>query len=306
MPKTNVPKFGVAGFPPNFTKSEYKKKRDNIFEWLHSINLDWIELQNTYGVKMPTDQALRYKELANRFNIGMSIHAPYFITLASADIDIVKRSQERIRQAFRLAEILGSERVIFHPGHFPGKLDSERKAGIRTLIARVNEIKDDLPTNKVKLYPEIAGKTNQLGSLMEIVEICEKVTFARPCLDLAHLHAREGGSLVKTENIVNALDTIEKHLGRDSLENCHIHMYPVGVNRLGENEHRAFADRVTNLQYNMFDSNNSDDWYYPQVEPFIAAILHKEISPIVICEAKDTQDVGAILMKKCYFNKRGK
>ena len=304
MHKTDVPKFGVAGFPPNFTKSEYKKNRDNIFEWLHSLNLDWIELQNTYGVKMPEAQALRYKELANRFNIGMSIHAPYFITLASADPEIAKRSQERVKQAFRLAEILEAERVIFHPGHFPGKLESDRKRGLKTLIARLNEIKDDLPIDKVKLYPEIAGKINQLGSLMEIVEICDQVTFARPCLDLAHLHARDGGSLVKTENIVNAFDIVEKHLGRDRLEDCHIHMYPVGVNNLGENEHRAFADRVSNIQYDMYAANNSDDRYYPQSEPFIDAILHKQINPIIICEAKNTQDVGAILMKEGYFNKR--
>jgi deoxyribonuclease IV len=301
-----IPKFGVAGFPPNFIKSKYKKSRDNIFEWLHSLELDWVELQNTYGVKMPEAQALRYKELAAQFNIGISIHAPYFITLASSDPEIVKRSQERIMQAFRLADIIGAERVIFHPGHFPGKLEDHRKQGIKNLIARVNEIKDDLPTEKVKLYPEIAGKINQLGSLMEIVEICDKVSFAQPCLDLAHLHAREGGSLVNTVDIINVFDIIEKYLGRDTLQSCHIHMYPVGLNHFGENEHRAFADRINNLQYDMFDNKDHDGRYYPQAEPFIEAILHKRINPIVICEAKDTQDVGAILMKNIYFAKRGK
>jgi len=305
MPKVYVPKFGVAGFPPNFKKSKYKKSRDNIFKWLNSLNLDWIELQNTYGVKMPEEQALRYKELAKQSNIGISLHAPYYITLASADQSIVRRSQDRVVQSFRLAEITGAERVIFHPGHFLGKHDIDRKKGTEKLIRRINEIKDDLPTNKVKLYPEIAGSINQLGSLMEIIEICSKVTFARPCLDLAHLHAREGGSLVNTADIVNVFDKIEKYLGRATLENCHIHMYPVGVSHLGENKHRAFSDRITHLQHNMFESN-TDDKYYPQAELFIEAILHKQINPIVICEAKDTQEVGAILMKKIYFNKREK
>ena len=50
-------KFGVAGFPINFFNSEYGKKRDNIFKWLEEINLDCIELQCTYGIRMQEEQA---------------------------------------------------------------------------------------------------------------------------------------------------------------------------------------------------------------------------------------------------------
>lgn len=67
--------FGVAGFPPAFFESTYRKKRENIFEWLNKIGLDWVELQNTYGVKMKDAQAYLYKQLAQEYGIGISLHA---------------------------------------------------------------------------------------------------------------------------------------------------------------------------------------------------------------------------------------
>ncbi|HUT96455.1 MAG TPA: TIM barrel protein [Candidatus Paceibacterota bacterium] len=304
MPEPEV-KFGVAGFPPNFFKSDFKNKRENIFQWLNFLGLNWIELQNTYGIKMPDEQAIKYRELASRYKIGISIHAPYYITLASKDKEIVKRSQERIKKAFHLAELINSQRIIFHPGHFPGTSDNDRKAGLDKLIQNLNEIKDDLPTEKIKIYPEISGKVNQLGSLMEIIEICNKVNFARPCLDLAHLHAREGGILKAPEDILNIFDTIEKHLGKKMLKQCHFHMYPVGIDHTGEKGHKAFSDKTKGNQLAFSkDDYYNDDRYYPQVEPFIDAILKRGLNPVVICEAKDTQDEGAILMRDYFIEKK--
>lgn len=297
-------KFGVAGFPPNFMKSKFKSKRENIFQWLNSLGLNWIELQNTYGIKMPDEQAIIYRKLSSQYEIGISLHAPYYITLASEDREIVKRSQERIKKAFHLANVINSQRVIFHPGHFPRSSNEDRKLGLSKLIQNLNEIKDDLPIDKVKIYPEISGKVNQLGSLTEIIEICKKVGFARPCLDLAHLHAREGGSLKTSDSILNIFDIVEKHLGRSMLKACHIHVYPVGVNHTGENNHKAFTDRIRIKQLTLFERNHNDDKYYPQVEPFIDAILGRDLSPVIICEAKDTQDEGALLMKDYYFLKK--
>jgi len=298
-------KFGVAGFPPNFFNSDFKNKRENIFQWLNFLGLNWIELQNTYGIKMPDEQAIKYRELASQYKIGISIHAPYYITLASKDEEIVKRSQERILKAFRLAELINSQRIIFHPGHFPGISDNDRKAGLDKLIKNLNEIKNDLPIEKVKIYPEISGKVNQLGSLIEIIEICKNVSFARPCLDLAHLHAREGGILKTSEDILKVFNIIEEHLGREMLKQCHFHMYPVGLNHTGENGHKAFTDKIKGSQLGLLkDDYHNDDRYHPRVEPFIDAILKRGLNPVVICEAKDTQDEGAILMRDYFIARR--
>ncbi len=293
-------KFGVAGFPINFFNSEYKKNRDNVFKWLKEINLDCIELQCTYGIRMKEEQANKYRLLAKEYNITMTIHAPYYISLASIKNDVVERSKEEIKKAYELAKILGVKRIIFHPGGGYGKTEEERKLGLERLIGALKSLEKDLDTENIKIYPEIGGKINQLGSLDEIIKICKEVSYARPCIDLAHLHARELGSITSKQKVVEVLQKIEKELGRDILEETHFHVYPVDYTDKGEKIHKAFGERKTNNQLSLFEE---DDEYMPKAKYYIAAIKEMNLQPITICEAHNTQDIGAILMKNLYYEK---
>lgn len=297
MEINNEPLFGVAGFPPAFFESEYRKKRRNIFEWLNSLSLNWVELQNTYGVKMKEAQAKEYRELASKYNIGVSIHAPYYITLASGDPDVVKRSIERIFQCYWLADVIGAKRIIFHPGFYNGKSDEDRRRGLKQLINELLAIKKDIPDG-IYMYAETAGKHSQLGSVEEIMEICSAVPYVRPCLDLAHIHGFTNGSLISVESIIAVIDYVEQKLGKEMLEETHFHMYPVEIDKNGEKRHRAFFEKNEAQQMNL--CSNEDDWFYPRPEHFISAIKRKGICPIVVCEALNSQEQGAMLMKKMY------
>ena len=289
----------MAGFPPAFFTSAYGKKRENVFAWLRSLDLNWIELQNTYGVKMQDEQALLYKRLAAENNIGISLHAPYYITLASGDSDVVKRSKERILQCFALAEKINSKRIIFHPGHFPGNRADERESAILKIADGLNEIKNERPDG-IRIYPETAGKKSQIGSIGDVVRICELVDYALPCVDVAHVHGYEGGTLMTSDSIIQVLDVIEKKLGLDYLRQTHFHMYPVKIDRNGEKKHKAFHDRIEKKQKEFFESTVADR-YYPLAEDFITAIKSKNIKPVIVCEARDSQERGALLMKETYF-----
>jgi len=293
MPKTKdmVPLFGVAGFPVNFFKSEYRKNRDNIFKWLKGLDLDILELQCTYGIRMGDEQALRYKKLAEENDILLTIHAPYYVNLGSKKPQTVINSKQEIIKAFKLANLIGAGRIIFHPGGGHGKTDQDRADGIKQIIDSLNDIKSDIDTENVKIYPEIGGKVSSLGSLDEIIRICQNVDYAYPCIDLAHLHAREQGSMCAENNIIDVLNKIENELGRDYLDNTHFHMYPVDYTIGGEKIHRAFADKD--------EFNNA---YMPLANDFISAIKAKKVKPLVICEAYNTQEIGAILMRDLYKN----
>lgn len=293
--------FGVAGFPPAFFESEFKKKRENIFEWLYNIGLDWVELQNTYGVKMRDSQAFLYHELSEKYGIGISLHAPYYITLASADGEVVKRSKERILQCFNLAQKIGSKRIIFHPGHFPGKEKADREKALVNIIDELNSIEERIPEG-IYLYPETAGKHSQIGSVEEIISICKRVKYTRPCIDVAHVHGFENGSLTSVERILDVFNKIEIELGRNYLEETHFHMYPVEIDHNGEKRHKSFDDIIENQQIELFQ-NSYFDRYLPLPEHFVRALLNKSLSPVVICEARDSQDSGALLMKSIYFEK---
>lgn len=292
-------KFGVAGFPINFFSSQYGKKRENIFSWIQEIGLDAIELQCTYGIKMKEEQATLYRKLAKEHGLILTMHAPYYISLASNNSEVVERSKAEIKKAFELAKILGVKRIIFHPGAGYGKTIEDRKKGLQRLIAALNSIRDDLDTKNIKIYPEIGGKINQLGSLDEIIEICKNVDYARPCIDLAHLHARELGSMTSKNKIVNVLKKIEIELGRDILEETHFHVYPVDYTDKGEKVHKAFGENKDNSQLSLFET---DDEYMPKAKDYINAIKEMNLKPVTICEAHNTQDIGAKLMKDLYFD----
>ena len=294
----NEIKFCVAGFHLNFFNSPYGKKRENIFKWINEIGLDGIELQCTYGIKMKKEQALLYRNLAEKNNLIMTMHAPYYISLASIKPEVVERSKLEIKKAFELADILGVKRIIFHPGAGYGKTEEDRKVGLDRLINALNSIEDELDTKNIKLYPEIGGKINQLGNLDEIIEICKKVKYTRPCLDLAHLHARELGSLNSKEKIVEVLKKIESELGREILEETHFHVYPVDFTDKGEKVHKAFGDKKEDSQLSLFVN---DDEYMPKAEDYIGAIKELNLTPVTVCEAHNSQDVGAKLMKDIYF-----
>lgn len=207
-------------------------------------------------------------------------------------METVKRSQLEIQKAYELAKILGVNRIIFHPG---GGFQN-RKEGLEQLIAALNEIVLGLDPS-IHLYPEIGGKVNQLGSLDEIIEICKRVPIAYPCIDFAHLHARELGSMKCKENILSVLDKIERELGTDKLLQTHFHVYPVDYTEKGEKVHKAFGDKKEETQLSLFEE---DFEYYPKAEDYITAIKEKGLAPITICEAHNTQDTGAILMKSLY------
>lgn len=300
-PHGKTPRFGVAGFPPNFFESELRKKRDNIFLWLEQLGLDWIELQCTRGVKMKPEQAQLYHQLAEQHGIGISIHGPYFISLASGDPEVVARSRERVLQCFALAVELQSQRIIFHPGYFPGNTEDDRRKAVNQIISELNSLKPDIPKG-IYICPETAGKNSQIGSLDEILEICERVEYARPCIDLAHVHAFAHGSLWDTEDISAVFHRISGRLGAEYLSDIHIHMYPVDYNLHGERKHKAFDDRIeADGQLSIFDPLLPQrDRFYPRAEHFIAAVKEADIHPVVICEAYNTQDVGAAQMKNLY------
>lgn len=251
---------------------------------------------------MKPEQAHLYRDLAKQHGVGISIHGPYFIALASGDSGVVERSRERVLQCFALADELQTNRIIFHPGYFPGSTKDDRHLAVKQIIKELNTLKGDVPKG-VYLFPETGGKVTQIGSLDEVLTICEQVEFCKPCIDLAHIHAFERGSLWTTQDISEVFCKIEKRLGAKYLDLLHIHMYPVDYDIHGEKKHKAFDDRIEVYeQLSVFQDSQPRDRFFPRAENFIASIKELRIKPIVICEAYNTQDIGALLMKKLYFN----
>ncbi|MCY2929822.1 MAG: TIM barrel protein, partial [Planctomycetota bacterium] len=110
------PLFGVAGNPPRFFKSPLGGERANAPAWLAGLGLDALEVQCTFGVRMPPDRAEAFRNNAQRHGITLSLHAPYYINLASANPAVLASSFNHLTRSVELAKALACRRVIFHPG----------------------------------------------------------------------------------------------------------------------------------------------------------------------------------------------
>lgn len=286
--------FGVAGNPPNFWQSQFKKERANSPEWLHSIGLNSLEIQCTYGVRMPEIRRELFKINAIKYNIELSIHAPYYINIGSSNHNKIENTKRELSKCLVLAKHIKSRKIIFHPGG----IEKDRNVSINNAITLLKEFEDENDMNDVFLYPEVEGKINKLGSLEDILLICKQVKFAKPCIDFAHLHAITNGSLKTEKNYEDIFYKIEKSIGEEYFQSFHAHLYPVDWKEgVGEQRHRAFDD----IDYSNTDIGSSTRYFLPRYEAFLNIAQKRKYMGTIICEAKDSQDVGALMMKN-YWN----
>lgn len=274
--------FGVAGVPTN-----YKGKFKDLFNWLREMNLNAYEIQCVYGFKISdVNKEIIRKEQSN--NMNFSIHAPYYINLGSLNEPVVLRSKENMKQGIELAKSIGVNRIIFHPGGGHNNTEEGRKVALKQLIDAVNEFTSEIDMGDVRLYPEIGGKTANLGSLDEIIEICKNCEFCYPCIDIAHLHAREFGSIQNIEDLRVRLQKLKDELP-EKFKYVHFHAYTINYNDKGEVKHLMHGENMPN-----------GDEGKPNLDDFVSLLHEMDINPWVISEACDTQEVGAKYMCDLY------
>jgi deoxyribonuclease-4 len=276
-------RFGPAGNSLSFYGQGYKSSVEAP-KWLADMGLSAYEYSCTKGVKIKEDTASRIGEEAYKYDIAMSIHAPYFINMASTDPRKRNNSIEYIMQSMQAARWMGAKRVVFHPGSC-GKMD-RRKALIlagETLKRTIREA-GERGFGDIVLCPETLGKKNQLGSLEEVVEMCGMDDRLMPAIDFGHINAYTGGGLKTSEDFAGVLDTIEQALGYEYIKNLHVHFSRIEFTKGGEKKHWTFADTQ----------------YGPEFEPFAGVLAKKRLQPVIICESRGTMAEDALEMKEIY------
>ena len=263
--------FGPAGNPLNFFNSPLSKDRLAVSEWCASIGLNAEERQMTYGARMKPEDAIRFGKISKKFNVKLSVHGPYYVVLTSEKQRVLDNSVRELAKTCKLAELMGATKVVFHPGF---------GADVKKVISGIKKV-EKLKSNPVTICPETMGKISQLGSLDQVLQICEN-TESEPCIDFAHLHARHQGHPKTKLEFKRILEEIENRLGKKSLKNLHCHFYPIEYTDKGEKVHRAVTEK------NVF----------PQFQPFGELIKEFKMTPTLISESKNSQDLGALEMKE--------
>lgn len=292
-------KYGVAGYPLAFQNSEIGKKRELIFQWLSKLGLDALELQMTYGPRTKPENCLILHNLSQEFNIKLSVHASYFIVLTSEDDEKINRSIDTLARTYDLANILGAKEIILHPGPLYGKTSEEPK---NNFLENCNKFLDSYGKTDIGLFIETAGKTGQLGSVEEILDISQELDGVHPCIDWGHVHARTLGTLETPENIKTLGDQLINFLSKNPDKRIHFHYTPIHYGPKGEIKHRAIHDKYPlEEQYDLLGrkvgTGSIDGYYHPRFTPVAEQLNRFPENTTVISETHNTQEEGALALK---------
>ncbi|MBR5515765.1 MAG: TIM barrel protein [Clostridia bacterium] len=275
--------FGPAGNCDRFY-AEGNKHTLEAMKWLFENRIDAYEYQCGNGIRTKLETFEKLGKEAKKYNISLSLHAPYYISLSGVEEDKRLKSLDYIKASVNAANALGADRVVIHTGSAAKISRNEALALAKDTMARTLDMLGD---TKVKLCLETMGKKNQLGTLDEVIELCSIDKRLCPCVDFGHLNARDvGGIFVTSDDYRRVFDLIGEKLGDEKAKNLHCHFSKIEYTSQGEKKHLTFEDNT----------------FGPDFEPLCEAIAKEKLCPRIICESAGTQADDALDMKACYEN----
>ncbi len=272
-------RFGTAGVPPTFRL--LKAKMQDVPGLLREEGLDAFEYQAVrWGGKPQIKQqdAEKLGSEAKKHDIRLSMHGSYFINFAGKD-DVVAASKERLIAGATAADWMNAYVIVFHTG-FYGKFEkSYAFKGCLKALKDVSQTIKDMGL-KVKLGPETMGRKFQVGSIDEIMTICQEVEGIQLVVDWGHLHARNLGAFRKVEDVRAVAEKIESTLGTEALRGMHCHFSKIEFTSQGERKHHPL----------------DEPRYGPDFELLAKVIVDFKMHPTIICETP-ILDIDALKMK---------
>jgi len=283
------PTFGTAGAGDLFYGKGYKRSLE-VPGFLAEMGLDAFEYQCGRGVNIGAETAGLLGENAREHKIALSIHAPYYISLAVEEGERWEKNLNYFRKSAEAARAMGAKRIVFHPGGV-GKMTRQKAYQLaeKTLIYVMGQLKE-MGLDDIIYCPETMGKINQLGDLDEVLNLCRLTDNLLPCVDFGHMYARTHGETEGYNSFAEIFDWIADVLGEDKARRIHCHFSRIEYSAGGEKKHLTFEDTE----------------YGPAYEPLMELLYKKGYAPAIICESAGTQAEDAKAMSEYYYNQINK
>ena len=276
-------KFGPGGNSESFYAEGHKATVEAPL-WLKNRGLDAYEYQCGNGVNVQEKSARLIGEEAKKYDITLSVHAPYFISLASIEEEKRDKSIKYVLDTLKVANWMGATRIVVHPGGC-SKRDRKEACALanETMRRIVDAVKSEHITG-IAICPETMGKINQLGTLEEIIEMCKIDEMLIPTIDFGHLNARTMGGIKTAADYEQIIKYMINELGEERGKNFHSHFSKIEYTNGGEKKHLTFE----NFEYG------------PEFEPLAEVLVKYGATPTIICESAGTMAEDAKKMKDIY------
>lgn len=178
----------------------------------------------------------------------------------------------------------GGKKIVFHPGACSKISRATALSTAITALKRAINMLDEMKYNDIILCPETMGKTNQLGNLEEVMELCKLDERIIPTIDFGHINALGAGSLKDKEDYRQVLCTIKDSIGEYRMKNIHSHFSKIEYTASGEKKHLTLEDKE----------------YGPEFEPLAELMIEYDMMPTIICESRGTMAEDALKLKTIY------
>ncbi len=273
--------LGPAGNCEDFYEAGYKSSLDAP-SWVFKHNLGAYEYQCGKGVKISDEAASKLGNKARELGIVLSVHAPYYISLASLEKEKRDNSIGYILRTLQAARCMGAERIVVHSGTAGDNTRLEAMKLAKDTLKRSLEVAEAEGYGDIYICPETMGKVKQLGTVDEVTELCTISERLIPTLDFGHINSMGLGSLKTFEDFEEVFDILGHKLGDWRAEKFHAHYSRIEYTRAGEKKHHRFDETE----------------FEPEFEPVAEIVAKRGLSPIIICESRGTQTKDAAEMQK--------
>lgn len=148
------------------------------------------------------------------------IHTSYLINLASYKEEVAKKSRDLLIEEMKLADALGADYVVLHPG---SASDSEQE-GFERIIRNLKEALKGRYRSKL-LLENTAGErgdlTSRIYQLARIIKSLNSTLIGGICIDTCHAF-QAGYDISCDEGVTALIDEIKREIGLDRLKLLHL------------------------------------------------------------------------------------
>lgn len=282
---SDAPRFGSAGLSDSYPGKTFDP--EGIARYTADFGLTAFEYQCGRGVRLALDKAAALGKACAQRNISLSVHAPYYISMSSLEEEKRLHSIDYLLQSCALVKALGGRRVIFHTGSCGKQSREEALEKALDTMRRAVAACDEAGFADCILCPETMGKVNQLGTLDEVLALCQVDERITPCIDFGHLYARSQGTEFTephaAEDYAALLDKLQV-LGPERAAHFHAHFSRIAYTKGGEKCHLTFADTE----------------FGPPHAPLLSLLKARGLAPTIICESAGTQAEDAQTLSQVY------
>jgi deoxyribonuclease-4 len=231
-----------------------------------------IDFEGKFWMDYPW--AERFGELASEQGIVLSVHAPIAGFMGHVERDKKQRmAVGMLDHSAGVAVAAGAELVVFHPGFLLGR---ERADALDSVVEQLAELRERLK-GKGRAVPfgvEIMGRVRELGTADDVLEISRRLSWVRPVIDFAHLHAVTDGGFTETGAFADVLERADEIIEPGAP--FHVHFSDIAYANRNETKHLSYGEGTL------------------RAEPLGEALARFERPATVISESPDEESHQAI------------